>query len=272
MSLQKINNDDENTRDCYLGESISLAYKISSSNKTDNKNTMNDELSSSFSVPLEYNQMRNIRNEFYLRIIREIDAKELLFKKVEHIIVGLEKSGMLKRYEPSEQDPVYVYKDNANIAKITQSIVTIGTFNWNNIIEDKNLGVSRVHAIIMLMQDKYGKIAMIIIDAWSMQGTYILSKDGLVIESTVGNDRKVLFSVIENYTIIEFSKSRYIFSTNNARTCIICMENNRDIRYDCGHGVVCKDCSIGLNECPICRKSINLLKLESVLCFESFQY
>ncbi|OAF68083.1 hypothetical protein A3Q56_04182, partial [Intoshia linei] len=38
-------------------------------------------------------------------------------------------------------------------------------------------------------------------------------------------------------------------------TCLICLDNQRDIVFNCGH-TVCKSCSIKLEECHICRKKI----------------
>ena len=68
---------------------------------------------------MDHNQMQNIRNEYYLKIITKPNAKEQLLEKIKYLILGLESSGDLKRYEPTEQDPIYVFKDNVNHRKIS---------------------------------------------------------------------------------------------------------------------------------------------------------
>lgn len=54
--------------------------------------------------------------------------------------------------------------------------------------------------------------------------------------------------------------------------CQICMDNEKDIRFDCGHCVCCEDCFIQLSEklCPLCRSPIeryykNLNKRDSFI-------
>lgn len=122
------------------------------------------------------------------------------------------------------------------------------------------------------MKDSDDKIVMVIIDAWSLRGTAIISKENLTIEHSSFDDRKVLISIIDDYSLIQFANEKYTFSTNSGNLCIICMEKNRSVRYDCGHGVVCDECNKGLFACSICRTVINVLNVETSVCFESYKY
>lgn len=254
-----------------FGETISTAYKLASLQSNGEIDGI-DMSTTSFSVQLEHNQMKNIRNEFYLKIINNLNARQLLVRKVKSIILGLEASGDLKRYEPTEQNPIYVFKDNNVVARITKSIATVGFLWWNNIIGDKKAGLSRIQAIIVFMKDNEGKIVMIVLDSWSLRGTSLLSKEGLVTEHSSKNDRKILINILDDYAIVEFSKEKYVFSSHDSKLCVVCLDNKREIRYDCGHGVVCNECGKGLTACPICRRVLNAQNGELSMCFESYKY
>lgn len=38
--------------------------------------------------------------------------------------------------------------------------------------------------------------------------------------------------------------------------CVICYDNQRNIAFGCGHAVVCMECSLELEKCPMCREQI----------------
>lgn len=116
MILPKDYETAETIKSRHFGENISASYKLSSSIKS---NDILNDMTTSFSVPMDHNQMHNIRNEYYLKIINKYNAKEHLLEKIKYLVLGLESSGDLKRYTPTEQDPIYVFKDNINVAKIT---------------------------------------------------------------------------------------------------------------------------------------------------------
>lgn len=47
---------------------------------------------------------------------------------------------------------------------------------------------------------------------------------------------------------------------NQEEACVICLTNKRSITLvhgDTGHFVVCKQCSLRIDKCPVCRKHIN---------------
>jgi len=40
------------------------------------------------------------------------------------------------------------------------------------------------------------------------------------------------------------------------RTCILCVDKDKNIKFNCGHVVTCNECAKKIKECPICRKKI----------------
>lgn len=259
--------DEEMIRSIDIGKSITDAYT-----KTVNITTTKEKVKAkakSFAVTLENNQMHNIRETFYKTIIEKPNAKELLITKMSYIIEGLESSGTLKRYKPTELNPISVFKNEINVANITQSVATIGRHNGLNTIFENTHGVSRIHAILVFMKDLNEKIIMIVIDAWSKTGTYLLTESNTVSECSDADDRKILITHTKS-SVVRFGDEKYRFRTTD-RSCIVCMERIRNVRYDCGHGVVCSECDKGLNLCPLCQKPINRNDEEQSLCIESFQ-
>jgi len=251
--------DDEMIRSIDIGKSITDAYTKTIQTKT-----------KMFDVTLENNQMHNIRETFYMTIIDKPNAKELLFTKISYIIEGLESTGTLKQYKPTELNPISVFKNEHNVANITQSVATFGQYSFNTIVEHTP-GVSRIHAILVFMKDSNDKIIMIVIDAWSKRGTYLLNESHIVSKSSNENDRKILITHVDaDSSVISFGNEKYVFRTTD-RACIVCMERIRNVRYDCGHGVVCSECNKGLKLCPLCQKFINRNEEEQSLCIESFK-
>ena len=51
------------------------------------------------------------------------------------------------------------------------------------------------------------------------------------------------------------------------KECCICMDNNQDMIFNCGHGT-CSVCSPQLQNCPFCRQQINFRKKKSELKVE----
>lgn len=278
------NGNAEATRSRNLGSRISLAYRTSLTTRSakitndidiDSDNENVGALTSltsltSMSIPITYDQMGNIRNSFYLNIVHRDNAKDLLLNKIKYVVSGLEADGDLKPYNPSEQQPIYVFKNSEIIATITNSIATIGNLSWNTIVGSSHIGVSRIHAVIVFMKNTNDEIVMIVIDAWSMFGTALLDNKGNEIEVSSGNSRKVLIAEIEDCASITFANDKYTFSTNAGKTCVVCLERMREVRYECGHGVVCVECNKGINTCPICRVDIDKTKNKQSMCHKTF--
>ncbi len=45
----------------------------------------------------------------------------------------------------------------------------------------------------------------------------------------------------------------------NEDLCVVCLDNHRNTVFvPCGHLVTCNACSIEINECPICRRHIDI--------------
>lgn len=46
-----------------------------------------------------------------------------------------------------------------------------------------------------------------------------------------------------------------VVATSGMQHCVVCCCNSRDTFLNCGH-LICRDCSLQLQECPICRSEI----------------
>ena len=45
--------------------------------------------------------------------------------------------------------------------------------------------------------------------------------------------------------------------TADGRECVVCLDQPRAARLiPCGHKVLCRECVVGLQECPLCRKPL----------------
>ncbi|XP_027356724.1 E3 ubiquitin-protein ligase RGLG3-like [Abrus precatorius] len=54
---------------------------------------------------------------------------------------------------------------------------------------------------------------------------------------------------------------RKIILSNCDKVCSICLTNEKDLAFGCGH-MTCRDCGSKLSKCPICREQIrNYIKL-----------
>lgn len=252
-----------------LGRSISRSLvQLAKDNKKE-RTDLDDP--PTYLIPLDNNGMCNIRDNFYLKIIDKQDAKDKLLHKLRDVTKGLEESGDLKTYRPTDINPIYVFKNGELITKITSEIVTVGSYVWNTIVGDKKLGVSRIHAIIMFMKDKNDKIQLIVLDAWSQGGSYVIDKMYDFVGISKGDNRNVLITEISDCVRLKFCKEIMVFSTISGKSCIVCMNAIREVRYECGHGVVCKKCSDVLSLCPICRIPLSDDLMEMTMCDKTYK-
>jgi len=181
----------------------------------------------------------------------------------------MEKSKQFERYLPTDTHPIYVFKNNILKTKITTPIATIGFYDWNTIVSHPGSCTSRVHAILVFVKNKNNDLIMMIIDGWSLYGTYIVDKNDRIVDSSKNSERKILLPII-NCTKVYFASDSYTFLFSLGKTCIICMDNDRNIRFKCGHGVTCSTCSVSIKNCPICREDISNENLEVSQCFETY--
>ena len=56
----------------------------------------------------------------------------------------------------------------------------------------------------------------------------------------------------------EINTITQIFEDETTNECSICLDNEKNIVFNCGHLYTCHDCSYRLNKCPICRIPITL--------------
>jgi len=47
-----------------------------------------------------------------------------------------------------------------------------------------------------------------------------------------------------------------VFEDDRTNECCICMCEDKNIVFNCGHLYTCKDCSMSVRNCPICRQKI----------------
>lgn len=219
--------------------------------------------------------LSNLRERFYLRAIETKNPKWHILQHFQMVIDALILSKEFTKYDPMVDGSLYVYTDKTNRlkAEITSPIVTYGSLSWNDIvIGSVERGISRNNGILVFVKNKSDELIMIVIDAWSINGSGIGTSD-IVNEKSKGDNRKILFAnLTESTTCLHLTSGRYIFS--RVPVCMICCEVKRSIRFSCGHGIVCNDCLAKLPspECPLCRK----LFMESQFgtsseCMKTFQ-
>ena len=89
--------------------------------------------------------------------------------------------------------------------------------------------------------------------------------------SVIGNNKYTVF----NYSIIQKCKPTSFFGIHELpiklyeieKECIICYTKPGILNGLCGHQIICEDCSIKLDKCPLCNSSIvkNPLNLKKIL-------
>lgn len=56
----------------------------------------------------------------------------------------------------------------------------------------------------------------------------------------------------------EINTITQIFEDETTNECSVCLDNEKNIVFNCGHLYTCPDCSYRLTKCPICRIPITL--------------
>lgn len=81
-------------------------------------------------------------------------------------------------------------------------------------------------------------------------------KCGCLISQRIGVDGKVIpcKSRQPSAELLRYLETK-IQEIEESLDCTICMERNRNVAFLCGHRT-CEECSLTLNECPMCRKTI----------------
>lgn len=179
--------------------------------------------------------------------------------------------------ETTEQlDKSYLSDNEINIAErdipgllksFKKDIITIGThpgcdyvFNSN---ERQHIRASRLHALIIITINKY-----IVVDMGSYTGiiTKLRSSKKDKISSRRG-DRNILIFDKSEISILQLGNREIII---NPKECIVCVNNPREVIFNCGHFVTCNNCSNKLDSCPICRSPLYIK--ESLYCCNTNAY
>ena len=146
---------------------------------------------------------------------------------------------------------------------------TVGRDIKNDIIlEDEFAQISRIHFFAFFANNK-----IIIFDTWSLNGTSTINNSTSEKISSIPGNRKLISFDIESRFMIKVEKFIIIFNNKiksaTSKECIICLDNQRSIRFGCGHFCACEECTKiilnGTNECPICKKAISSFKPDESL-------
>lgn len=160
--------------------------------------------------------------------------------------------GELLRYIPSghgmvkESDSVYIGsfmygKKNG-----------IGTMKSGNTTWKGNWVFGHLHGIALECNQKKNRYY---ISEWKLgkrNGSCVKITDGRIYSGFYNNDELQNEEVIGRYQL-EVEKKVLV------KECVVCCENTVDIAFvPCGHFCCCQNCSVRLQECPICRVKIQI--------------
>jgi hypothetical protein len=190
------------------------------------------------------NQIENgvIKQESFQNLVEEI--KQNIFRKM----------NLNSGYQPSEREITFTDTYDGKIKKASGPVISIGKLK-NNTISVADDTVSRVHALILVFENH-----LVVIDNWSLNGTLCTNRENKnkVCEGSFCQKRNIM--VFGQKEAFKLKMGLNLFSVSFfPKTCIVCFDQARQIRHNCGHGVICRDCYDKLNKnieevtCPICR-------------------
>jgi|TARA_B110000037_G_C16928492_1_gene427555 hypothetical protein len=126
-------------------------------------------------------------------------------------------------------------------SKLRVKITTPGYLNTANCQFPKNLRVEG-----RKFQVKYTNIKLI-----QTRGKYFYSIAGKNILNINTTNTK-------SNSEAEINTITQIFEDETTNECSVCLDNEKNIVFNCGHLYTCHDCSYRLTKCPICRIPITL--------------
>lgn len=126
-------------------------------------------------------------------------------------------------------------------SKLRVKITTPGYLNTANCQFPKNLRVEG-----RKFQVKYTNIKLI-----QTRGKYFYSIAGKNILNINTTNTK-------SNSEAEINTITQIFEDETTNECSVCLDNEKNIVFNCGHLYTCHDCSYRLTKCPICRIHITL--------------
>ena len=124
--------------------------------------------------------------------------------------------------------------------------------------------VSRVHALMCLVQHEDGRQLLVVLDWWSLYGTAIAGTT----HQSVPNDYCVLIVPVKQPVVLQLGvldMAIPLSITVNAPECLICHERPRTELFEtCRHLVACRSCCYEMSrcsivtDCPVCRSPISV--------------
>lgn len=203
-----------------------------------------EEIRSAYLEIIEHRNWRGMIIEIAKRLQREV---------IPHAIPDHD-FAVLMHVTPSAKHPDVREKT----IEVSDQVVTIGRKYGNNLeISTHNIELSRLHCVIFALMDK-----LVVIDPGSLMGikTIERSSDARKINSLPDDRHVLVFNKNESF-VLELAGLRITISP---KTCIICMERMRGVRFNCGHCICCADCSRYIiasdKRCPLCKKNIERVK------------
>jgi hypothetical protein len=184
---------------------------------------------------LSHEEIKEMR-DFYLGLI-DCDNPNTIFETLQEMLLKQLKINKIEKQ-------ITLFLNNQFIS--VSLPIALGRMNDNKVIygNSQDLECSRINTILLGCENK-----IYIIDFWSLTGTYVLC-DGISKFSTP-NFRKSIICDINETLKIKIGETNIIC---NPPECIICKSYIREIKFLCGHFVSCKECSMKINSCPICRE------------------
>lgn len=302
------------------------------------------------SMRVDEKDSEDIRQE-YLCVIDDMDWTIVMRQKAERIIESLTTVGFT-RFTPDPNESIYM-SFGSEMIELKSDVILVGKKS-NCDITLNSPSCSRLNAIMFFLKDCFGRVKLVIVDFWSLNGTRIVKTFGKIdplpsddlmklhsineepiiggeiagmsremSEPPVINDLIVVDDVADdladdvvmsvcpadpksaidsgsanpvhthgsgiepgssqkpgkktkgrqienigksisknrNILIVDgFLRSLLMFGDRevifNPKTCIICYEHPRTIRFQCGHAVICNECLESLTQCPLCRQII----------------
>lgn len=169
--------------------------------------------------------LQNIRDDYYLKIIENENAQYDFINKASEIIKDIDISPQkISIHIPTDNNPIYVLQGDKLMNVITDPLFTVGTYEWNTVKGNKRLCVSRIHALLFLTQGENEELKMVIIDAWSTKGTYILDRQHKILMSSTDDDRKIMMIDFNECVRICFGLETFIFCSKlwlSRNTCLL---------------------------------------------------
>lgn len=208
-------------------------------------------ISSEFGVkPPDFDPIKSAAElrAYYELAFRQPNPREILEKVGIGVLNDVCKT--LKGAECKMVD-AFILHDKIAYSLMGKSIVAVGR-QYSDVKFDPNAtGCSRLHALVFPLP-KLGVIA--VVDVGSFRGivTEARSSGKPLVSSLPIHRRTLIFDYDESVVLTMGSQCVRL----NPSMCVVCLNEARQIKFQCGHQVTCSDCGLKLPLCPICHVRI----------------